>query len=163
MYSKRIVISIIVIGCLAHFITCPNTVDDKKQNSKSPSKTPVKAALQQGKPSTSRAPVRPRGLSPNNNADSKINGKAKSPTKPAAGKPMKPPAADKKKEPAENTADNPDGDGEEPAEEIRPSRLRRFFRRINNFRKKTCPFRFVGRLVKKGLGSILPKPTDDEK
>ncbi|XP_001949703.2 uncharacterized protein LOC100161530 [Acyrthosiphon pisum] len=161
MYSKRIVISIIVIGCLAHFITCPSTVDNKKQKPKISSKDSAKTDPQ-GKYSNSPAPTRSRSVSPNNNVDSKGNGNAKSPTNPAAKKPMKPPAPDKKKEPAENTAENPDGD-EQLAEEKPAGRIKKVFRRINNFRKKICPFRFFGRLIKKGLGSNKkPKLTDEE-
>lgn len=71
----------------------------------------------------------------------------------------KPTVVDKNKEVAENTADNPDG---EPAEEKPVGRIRKVFRRINNIRKKFCPFRFFGRLVKKTVGLNKPKPTDDE-
>lgn len=73
----------------------------------------------------------------------------------------KPTAADKKKEIAEYPADNPE-DNEELAKEKPIGRVRRTIRRLNNIRKKYCPFRFLRSAYKKGLGLIKPKPTEEE-
>ncbi|KAL4097733.1 hypothetical protein QTP88_022456 [Uroleucon formosanum] len=165
MYSKRIVISVIVIGCLVHFITCTSIPNGKKPNSNNQIKSPRKAATQnsnnsEGKQSTNYAASKPRALLSNDNANSRGNDNAKKPVNPA-GNSMKPTAADKKKEIAEYPADNPE-DNEELAKEKPIGRVRRTIRRLNNIRKKYCPFRFLRSAYKKGLGLIKPKPTEEE-
>ncbi|XP_022167199.1 uncharacterized protein LOC111031522 [Myzus persicae] len=158
MLSKRIVISIIVIGCLVQFITTNN--DGTKRNR-------AQSDSQQG-PHQSGKPVKPEGPSGSKPNLRKMEEEKKKQNLAAAAAAAKKAEDDKKKIPTETKPDNPvnSDEDEDPVKEKPVGHFRKMFsvfKRLNKFRKKICPFRFVGRLLKKNkMGSNKLKPTDDE-
>ncbi|CAH1724098.1 uncharacterized protein LOC114131366 isoform X2 [Aphis gossypii] len=175
MISKHIVLSMIVIGCLVQFITCPSSTGNDTPNRQNSARTfPSNNNLQRNPPlgskklearPTMKTGAQPRGLQ---NENPKNNGPLKDP-KPLAKKPT----GSKNLEASTNKNKNNGGipENEDLDEQNPPGRIRRTISLLNGFRKKFNPFRLLFKAAKKTkelgtnmLGSVKitkPNSTND--
>ncbi|XP_026806474.1 uncharacterized protein LOC113549396 [Rhopalosiphum maidis] len=145
MFSKRMVISMIVVGCLVQFMTCT----PEKIQSQSPNSPPRRLAGSKPSPSTTKPSAgRPNSLSkpravltPNN-----VGPKGNTPTRnqqPLSRRPTGPKKPEAVNKNVNNIPENEESD-EQPV-----SGFRKFFGKLKGIRKYVCPFKIARRIYGK--------------
>ncbi|XP_025205507.1 uncharacterized protein LOC112601868 [Melanaphis sacchari] len=138
MFSKRVVISMLVIGCFVQYITCPPPTNKNR--------TPVQ--------SLNRSGSQPREVQPaKKDAKDKVIARTSSNPARRLARPQ-----------LVSINSNTGGLDEEIEEEKPTSSFRRMLRKLNNFRKRFCPIGLAIRKLRETKSfKILSKikPTDD--
>uniref|UniRef100_A0A2S2PJF7 Uncharacterized protein n=1 Tax=Schizaphis graminum TaxID=13262 RepID=A0A2S2PJF7_SCHGA len=153
MFSKRMVISMIVIGCLVQFMACipERTQSQSSDRSRKPIRNTPSPAT---KPSTNR-PIgtsKPRGLQTPTNGGST----GKIPTRKLS------------RTPTELKKSEADNENDKPQEEQPISGFRKALIKLSGIRKYLCPFKLARKVYGKGklfgsrmLKSVNIKSTND--